>query len=310
MDQSLEWIGCRLLWEGSLRCDNTRKVYVRAVNEFTKACSLPDADRKAVARWVESLRKRKLSPSTINLKLSGISSLFRYASTEYTVRDDQGKEQPLFPYNPAASRTLRPKVERFGKSRALSVSEVKKLLSAIDRESEQGRRDYALILGYVMMGKRNTEWRTARLSQFEYHEDQVLYRWSGKGRKDMLIEVPPPVWDAVMEHVHMSSMEIGQDDFLFCSIKSEAIRPISSSGFGKILRTYARHAGLQGERIYPHMLRHTAAHLRKEAGDSLESIQDFLGHQSPVTTRIYLHKLDGTVDQSWQKVARIIGVEA
>lgn len=303
------WQDCIDLWQASLRCANTRKNYTASLQDFQKFFGghLSKATRSDVARWIDSMRKRGLASSTVNTRATALSSFYRFAKEEYTVRDERGKEIPLTYDNPAARRSLRQRVERFGKSRALSGDETKKLLSVIDRSTIQGRRDYALFLGYVLMGKRNSEWRKARVGSFELHGNQVMYRWSGKGRQDVLSHVPPPVWDAVIDHVNPLDAE---DTYVFRSLRSQTKEPLSGTAVSKLLKTYAKRAGLAGERIYPHMLRHTAAHLRKEAGDTTDSIQDFLGHQSPVTTRIYLQKLDGTVDQSWQKVARIIGVEA
>ena len=77
---------------------------------------------------------------------------------------------------------------------------------------------------------------------------------------------------------------------------------------GRLLKKYARRAGLEPAGIKVHTLRHTAAMLRKEAGDDLQSISNFLAHSSLATTQIYLHSIEGRQDVTWQKVEVLLGL--
>ena len=55
-----------------------------------------------------------------------------------------------------------------------------------------------------------------------------------------------------------------------------------------------------------HLLRHTAAKLRREAGESVESVSQFLDHSSLAVTSVYLRQLQGEQDGGWPAVARLI----
>ncbi len=57
-----------------------------------------------------------------------------------------------------------------------------------------------------------------------------------------------------------------------------------------------------------HILRHTAARLRRDAGESIEAVSQFLDHSSLAVTTVYLRRLEGQTDESWAKVAEAIGV--
>ena len=52
-----------------------------------------------------------------------------------------------------------------------------------------------------------------------------------------------------------------------------------------------------------HILRHSAAKLRRDAGESIESVSQFLDHSNLATTTVYLRRLEGQTDQTWDKVA-------
>jgi integrase len=57
-----------------------------------------------------------------------------------------------------------------------------------------------------------------------------------------------------------------------------------------------------------HIFRHSAAKLRRNAGESVEDVSRFLDHSSLAVTTVYLRRLEGQEDRSWAKVAQAIGV--
>ena len=57
-----------------------------------------------------------------------------------------------------------------------------------------------------------------------------------------------------------------------------------------------------------HVLRHTAAKLRRDAGASIEAVSAFLDHSSLAVTTVYLRRLEGETDRTWPDVAAAIGI--
>ncbi|MGA2663283.1 MAG: hypothetical protein ABSH34_37895 [Verrucomicrobiota bacterium] len=58
-----------------------------------------------------------------------------------------------------------------------------------------------------------------------------------------------------------------------------------------------------------HVLRHTAAKLRRDAGESIEEVSAFLDHSGLAVTRVCLRRHEGQEDGVWREVAEAIGVE-
>ena len=81
---------------------------------------------------------------------------------------------------------------------------------------------------------------------------------------------------------------------------------LTSGTFYGRFRRYLENAGLPPAGL--HLLRHTAAKLRLDAGESVEEVSRFLDHSSLAVTTTYLRRLEGQEDHGWGKVAEAIGV--
>lgn len=81
---------------------------------------------------------------------------------------------------------------------------------------------------------------------------------------------------------------------------------LSGSTLYRRFRRYLREAGLEPAGL--HVLRHSAARLRRDAGESVESVSEFLDHSSLAVTTTYLRRLEGVEDHAWGRVAQAIGV--
>ena len=81
---------------------------------------------------------------------------------------------------------------------------------------------------------------------------------------------------------------------------------LSSGTFYANLRRYLRLAGLPLGGV--HILRHSAAKLRRDAGESVEEVSRFLDHSSVAVTTVYLRRLEGVQDPGWPRVAAALGL--
>lgn len=313
-----DWGEAITLWLATRRSVATRRSYACALEDFLASCPAHPRDitRTDVLRWVQQMGERGLSAATIAQRLAGVSSFYTFVSRDF----DAPSGRPLHDRNPAAGKSLRPTVEMYGKAAWLGADEARALLRTVHGPTLRARRNYALFLGYILLARRNSEWRTVRWGDFERRGEQISLRWQGKGRKDQRLEVPLPVWNAVCAYLRaagrLNSMDSG--DYIFTAIRTgqalpkggtlDANRPLSAHEVGRILKGYLRSAGIEPAKITPHSLRHTGAMLRRAAGASDQEIMDYLGHGNLATTQVYLHALEGQKDAHWMRVSDFLGL--
>jgi len=142
--------------------------------------------------------------------------------------------------------------------------------------------------------------------------DRVLYAYRGKGGKTAKRELPRPAYDAIEAAISAWGRDLatmGPGESLWPTDDAQraaAGQGITSGTFYGNLRRYQRAAGLPAAGV--HILRHSAAKLRRDAGESVEDVSRFLDHSSLQVTTVYLRRLEGQEDRSWQRVAAAIGV--
>ncbi len=323
-DRMHAWKEAYFLWQSALRSENTRRAYAVSWESLLSASGKYPWEINAtdIYRWVNGMRELGLSQATVNQRVAGISSFYRFVVRNYRITLPDGHEATLRVDNPAESSELRVPVNPYGKTTYLGVLECRALLAAIPRSTVQGLRDYALLLGYLYTGRRNSEWRTIRWEQFERKGHKVYYVWSGKGKKEQRFELPITVWEAVLAYLRASGREtLVEGEYIFLAVTDRAKRlpnvgrgycremqPLSARQVGALLKHYARRAGLDEKKVHVHTLRHSAAMLRVEVGDDVEKISAFLAHSSLAVTQIYLHSLEGKQDDSWAKLDTLLGL--
>jgi integrase/recombinase XerC len=191
-------------------------------------------------------------------------------------------------------------------ARGYSTDEVRRLLAVVP-ETIPGRRDRAILLTFVLTGRRRAEVLGLRAGDITVEDGTAFYAYRGKGGKRGRRELPRPAYEAV----RTSLADVGLD--LATMDPTESIwqagantRGVSSGTFyGRFMR-YLAAAGMTPTGL--HVLRHTAAKLRRDAGESVEAVSAFLDHSSLGVTTVYLRRLEGVEDRTWAEVAAALGV--
>lgn len=289
------------------------KAHITAWQRDLEEQVIPDGQRNAGQR---------LAPTTVNARLAAISSYYSYCNSVFTVVDAHGREVPLAHHNPAHA-VQRAQTTPYDKSFALTTDQVRAMLAAINRRCLQGARDYALLLTYLYTGRRSAEIVNLRWADISAERGRPAYKWRGKGGKVRRDELPMPAYQAILDYMHAAGRldEIQPDDYIWTALSTNAerlpnvadydpARHITTGMVNKIVRRRARRAGIDPDQVHTHTLRHTAAMLRRDAGDDPLIIQRFLNHSTLAVTQIYLQSREVQRDTSWTKVEAILEGDA
>ncbi len=233
------------------------------------------------------------SSTTVGARIACLSSFYRF-----TIR------MGLLAGNPCDALE-RPRTVQ-AVARGFSAEDVRRLLAVVP-DTVRGRRDRAILLVLVLTGRRRAEVIGLRAGDLRLEGDTPYYRYIGKGHKTGRRELPTPAYRAIVRTLADADKEL-TTMAPETSLWQAGAGPggISSGTFYGRFRKYLQAAGLTPTGL--HVLRHTAAKLRRDAGASIEAVSSFLDHSSLAGTSVYLRRLEGEVDRTWPDVALAIGL--
>ena len=192
--------------------------------------------------------------------------------------------------------------------RGLSAEEVRRLLAVIP-DTPPGLRDRAIILTLVLTGRRRAEVFRMTAGDLSFENEICFYAYRGKGGKSGRRELPRPALDALRPALAAYGKDLGvmaPSESLWPSPAATNGEGLRSATFYGRFRRYLQKAGLPPAGL--HILRHSAAKLRRDAGESIEDVSRFLDHSSLAVTTTYLRRLEGQENLGWGRVAEAIGV--
>ena len=240
------------------------------------------------------LSGNKPSSVTINARIACLSSFYRFL-----IRMGQVSANPC-------DQLERPRATP-APPRGLTPTDIKKLLGIIPNKPA-GLRDRAIILTLTLTGRRRTEVLNLKAGDLTVEGDAVYYTYRGKGGKRGKRELPQPAYFAIKTGLAAFDKDLAimkPDESLWPS-NANGDQGVTGGTFYGNLRRYFTSAGLPPSGV--HIFRHSAARLRREAGESIEQVSRFLDHSSLAVTTVYLRQLEGDRDSTWQQVAVALGI--
>ncbi len=238
-----------------------------------------DDIRHFLAHMIEN---RNLSAATARRRVACLKSFFKYCAEEL------GVEGPFREWSPSIKRPQR-------LPRALDRSDVQKLLG---NKSYLGSSEAIEGLGHLLStqftvalialtGIRVSELCAIRLC--DVASDGASIGIDGKGAKERRVYITDDAVKGQLLEIKRRRAETGKlDDPLFVNSRGG---PMTPQTFRRRLRHLAVRSDI-GDRVTPHMLRHTAATLLIEGGVDIRFVQRLLGHASIATTEIYTKVTD------------------
>ena len=173
---------------------------------------------------------------------------------------------------------------------AWKLDELKAMLSAIDRNSPIGKRDYAMILLACILGLRIGDIKNLRFHNFNW-EDKKLSLIQHKTHKPLTLPIPDAVGWAVIDYIKNGRPQYYETDHVFLK-HMPPFNPIGNENhMQQQLVGYMRKAGVdQRTKKHSgfHSLRHSAGSMLLEMETPLPIITDILGHSDSDITAVYL----------------------
>ena len=220
--------------------------------------------------YVLHMEKNGMSAATISRYIASMKAFF-----EYLVRERILDEDPSFFLKP-------PKVEKKLPG-ILTVEEMEHLLEQPSGDNPKGMRDKAMLELLYATGMRVSELVHLEVEDVNLRFGWIICRESGKERMIPFGGTAGKALQMYLDKGRNTFLKNEEDHLLFFNCSGA---PMSRQGFWKLIKYYAKKAGITAD-ITPHTLRHSfAAHL-VENGADLRSVQEMLGHSDISTTQVY-----------------------
>ena len=236
-----------------------------------------------VAAYVEDLRNARdddghprYAPSSIARAVAAVRSFHRFC-----VEEGLGGSDP-------SQDIGGPRVPQ-GIPKALTEPEVEALLAVVPGDDPRARRDRAILETLYAAGLRISELVGLELGDLDLRDGIV--RVLGKGSKERVVPIGRAAAEALRRYLARGRpfLDSRHRPELFLNARGGAL---TRAGAFLILRRLAAKAGLEPERVHPHLLRHSFATHLLEGGADLRSVQEMLGHADLSTTELYTHVSD------------------
>ena len=279
-------------WFANIRNPKIWKAYKVDVGEFSKFVCIENpkefriVTRAHVIAWRDKLLGRGIADSSIRRKLSALSSVFSYLCNENAIT-----------HNPVAGVSRPSEGANEGKTPALGDGQARMLLDAPDPETLKGLRDRAIVATLLYHGLRREELCLLRVKDMTRRDGIMHFKIRGKGRggkKIRYIVVGPQALRFIEEYLEEAAHRDHLDGPLFRPVKNNSGRGKDTglnpnSIYRDIVLKYAERTGIIKDThgFCVHSLRATAATNALNNGADIAEVQEWLGHSSVSTTRLY-----------------------
>jgi site-specific recombinase XerD len=254
------------LWEEFLRLQQkprTRQEYSKSIDYFCRSMApdqsptiflqefLDSTKQQAihlVLEWRQRLLNESKASATINLRISALKSLVEYAG-----------KQDACSFSLSEIKSL--KSQRYKDTPGVSVEDYRSILDLVDRSTDLGIRDYAILLLLWDLALRREE--VVSLDIWDYLPGRLMVKDKGESISPLskkAIDLNPQLedaldhWVAIREGLYFQPKDgVEREDALFLSCNG---RRLSGTDIFRILQGYAEIAGVS---VSPDRVRHGAA---------------------------------------------------
>lgn len=220
--------------------------------------------------YIMQLQREGCAQSTISRYIVSIKAFFEYMYRNGIIADD-------------ASVNIRaPRIEKKIPG-IISVEHVVRLLTAPSGDSPKQLRDRAMLELLYATGIKVSELVSIKMDDVNLQMGYINCRTVSH---DRIIPFGNEAKQALMRYLKDGRDKLVKDnysEYLFTNVSGEQM---SRQGFWKLIKSYAKKAGIE-EDITPYTLRHSfAAHMISNSAD-IYAVSEMLGHTDVSATQVY-----------------------
>ena len=255
---------------------NTELSYKRDIAKLEKYLQQMGLDEirqvsaTTLQNYILGMERSGSAAATVSRNIASIKAFFHFLFRKGYVTEDIAEDLKA------------PKIEK-KLPEILTTDEVNRLLDQPRGSAPKDMRDRAMLELLYATGIRVSELINLNVSDVNLQVGYIICR---DAKKERVVPFGAPAKRALSDYMKNARdlmLEDQSSDVLFTNCSGQ---PMSRQGFWKLVKYYARKAGITAD-ITPHTLRHSfAAHL-VENGADLRSVQEMLGHSDISTTQIY-----------------------
>ncbi len=285
--QGLATVPPEIEWFANIDNGNTRRAYQNDVKSFMTFVGIAEPEefrivtRSHVIAWRKTLKAGELGAATIRRKLSALSSLFEYLCEANAVVT-----------NPVAGVKRPSEGANEGKTPALSDLQARQLLEIPPENTLIGKRDRAILAVFLFHGLRRDELCGLRIADLQARRGVPHLQVKGKRSKIRYLPLHPRAQELIETYLDATDHRDNGKAFLFRPVKGpHKDKPThglhAETIYVCVVMKWAGKAGIAVNGFSPHSLRATAATNALEHDADLAKVQEWLGHSSIATTRLY-----------------------
>ena len=269
------------------KSDKTKETYRKGINNFFKFCrcnNINNVEEEDITSYYNSLvnrigqEKGGLTINSVNMFITSLRKLYKFLEKKGIKNLASDLE--------SVKSTRQPKKDALTKEQALE------LLRSIDRTTEEGLRDYAIITLLLHTGLRTIELERANIEDLRTLGNKTILQVQGKGHKekDDYVKLTKAPYIAIMDYLNKRK-DASKSLFTSLSDRSRGQR-LKTRSIRAIVKNRLKAIGINTERITTHSLRHSAITFALLGGATIQEAQAIARHERIETTLIYAHNLD------------------
>lgn len=244
-------------------------------SELFHARQSPDKfSYKQLSKFIEWVATLGFSATTQARIVSGIKAFYKFLVLDGDLKDS--------PAELLETPKLIRKIPVF-----LSVEEIDKMYSFIDRSTPEGERNLSMLETMYSCGLRVSELVDLKISDLHLNEEYI--KITGKGNKERLVPIGKSATKLMKNYMQKVRVQVpikkGAEDIVYLNRRGSKLSRVMVF---YVIKDLAERAGIK-KILSPHTFRHSFATHLVEGGADLRAVQEMLGHESITTTEIYTH---------------------